>query len=656
MRINKAHLAFLHDIGMAALSLVLAFYLRVGSDLYLKSYFLDVVIYAAPMYAVIAAITFQSLRMYKGIWRYASVPDLIAIAKGAVISICLFVFVLAIATRLHNFPRSVPIIQLFLLVCMLGGPRFLYRFWRDRRLKLTKKSEGGVEIPVVLIGATDGAELFVRATLNSQSSDYNVVAILDETGLKENRSMFGIPVYGLDLDDLKGSLKNVTKRTGEVAQKLIFTNHVPEYQARKILQKLDPQTEALGLSLARLPNLTEFKKSMIEGEVSVQAVALEDLLGRPQSELDLDAIKNFIEGKRVLITGAGGTIGSEITRQVASYGPSQLTLIDHSEYNLYLIDGEVSKDFGHLDYKAALGNVRNRERIRQVFEQAKPDVVFHAAALKHVPMVELNPEEGVLTNLIGTQNVADACVEFGAQTMVQISTDKAVNPTNVMGASKRLGELYAQALDLNANKGNSTRFFTVRFGNVLGSSGSVVPLFQRQIAAGGPLTVTHPDIKRYFMTVREAVGLVLQASAKGHDVQVEDGSCGLIFVLDMGEPIKIQDIARKMIRLSGKKLGEDIDIVFTGLRPGEKLYEELFDQSETPLKTNIDGVMGARPTALDLGILKKNFGSIELACNQGNREQLYKLLQHIVSGYKYDPEIWESINKKLDQSNEQKEG
>lgn len=641
---------------MAALSLVLAFYLRVGSDIYYKSYFIPVLIYSVPLYALVAAITFQAMGMYKGIWRYASIPDLIAISKGVGISLCVFVVILAISTRLHNFPRSVPIIQAFLLVCMLGGPRFLYRFWRDKRLRLYKKTEGGDEIPVVLIGAGDGAELFVRATLNSQSSDYKVVAILDETGDKKDRSMFGIPVLGLEVDDLKLSLKSVTKKTGDVAQKLIFTNHVPESKARTLLQKLDGQAETLGVSLARLPNLTEFKKAMIEGEVSVKAVALEDLLGRPQSELDIEAIKSFITGKRVLITGAGGTIGSEITRQVSSFGPSQLTLIDHSEFNLYQIDGEVAKDFAHLDYRAALGNVRDRQRVKQIFKEAKPDIVFHAAALKHVPMVELNPEEGVLTNLIGTQNVADACVEHNVQTMVQISTDKAVNPTNVMGASKRLGELYAQALDLMNKKQSSTRFFTVRFGNVLGSSGSVVPLFQKQIMAGGPLTVTHPDIKRYFMTVREAVGLVLQAGAKGHDVQVEDGGCGLIFVLDMGEPIYIQDIAKKMIRLSGKKVGDDIDIVFTGLRPGEKLYEELFDQSETPLKTSIEGILGARPRSLDLEILRKNFDSIEKACLSGDRQQLYKLLQHIVNGYKYDPEIWEGVNKKLEIQSTQKEG
>lgn len=650
MKFNRTYLAFSHDLIMAALSLLIAFYLRVGSDIYYKQVFWPVLAYSIPLYAITAAITFRAVGMYKGIWRYASIPDLVAIGKGVTISLGLFIILLFITTRLENFPRSVPVIQWFLLICMLGGPRFLYRSWRDQRLKLYKKSETPKTIPVALIGAGDGAELFVRATHNSHNHDYEVIAILDEKGGKEGRSMFGIPVLGLQPDDLKTTLNQIADKTGKQVQKLIFTNSQGEDDRAGLLRKIDYQSEALGVSLARLPSLTAFKEALVGGEVSVQAIALEDLLGRAQTPLDYAAIEQFVTGRTILVTGAGGTIGSEITRQLASLKPSKLILIDHSEYNLYQIDQEVGTSFPDLDYEVQLANVRDRDRIFRLFEQFKPELVFHAAALKHVPMVELNPEEGVLTNLIGTRNVADAAYQTGTLAMVQISTDKAVNPTNVMGASKRLGELYAQSLDLKgSDQEQSTRFLTVRFGNVLGSSGSVIPLFQKQLAAGGPLTVTHPDIKRYFMTVREAVGLVLQASAKGH----AGSERGQIFVLDMGEPIRIQDIAKKMIRLAGQRPGEDVHIAFTGLRPGEKLYEELFDASEKPLKTNIDGVLGARPQAIDLSILQKNLAAIELSADQADRDKLYQLLEQIVKGYRYDPSLWQAVNKNLNSQNEE---
>ncbi len=623
MRISRAHLAFVHDVGMAFWSLIIALYLRVGSDVYLDEAYVSVLLVSVPLYTLIAATSFQALGMYKGIWRYASIPDLKAIVKAVSLSILAFVGIYFLITRLEGFPRSVPVIQWFLLVVMLGGPRLAYRLWRDKRLE--RKQMKSAKIPVALIGVGDGSELFIRAVMNDRSQKYKVVAIFDEKDKRSGYSLLGVPIFSLKGISLKDALDKVEKKAKERVQKIIYTGKFNSDE-RAFIQNLDKESEALGVSFARVPSLTQLKKSMGEGELSVQSFAIEDLLGRPQARLDYESIKEMIAGKRVLITGAGGTIGSELTHQIASFSPSSLVLLDHAEYSLYSIDMAISNDFPTLQYQSVLANIRDRERIFSIFQEAKPDIVFHAAALKHVPIVELNPEEGVLTNLVGTKNVVDAACENNVKTMVQISTDKAVNPTNVMGASKRLGELYAQSLDLK--KEVQTRFVTVRFGNVLGSSGSVVPLFKKQLDSGGPLTVTHPDIKRFFMTVREAVGLVLQASAKSAQ---EDR--GQIFVLDMGDSIRIQDVARKIIRLANLEPDKDIKIVFTGLRPGEKLFEELFDSSETPLKTSIEGVMAAKPMPIELSLLSRSFDEIGKAAQCGDREEIYRLLKATVRGY-----------------------
>lgn len=623
----------MHDLCVAALSLVLAYYLRVGSDLYLKSYYWPVLVTGVPLFTLIAGLTFQFSGMYRGIWRYASVPDLIAITKASLVSIAIFVGILFVWTRLQNFPRSVAIIQLFLLVAGLGGPRILYRLWRDQRVGRDRKKSNENAIPVLLVGADDGSEMFIRAAMTARTSDYEVLGILDPKGDRGGRALLGVDVYAYDENHhLSDIVERIAKKKGRKIQKVIFTNP-DQNQDGDLVRELDAQVDSLGLTMARLPNITAFKKALADGEVSVQSFDIEDLLGRAQAPLDKDAIASFIAGKRVLITGAGGTIGSELTRQIAAYDPAHLTLLDQGEYNLYMIDQEIAQQRDGDNYQAMLCDIRDRDRVFRIFDAVKPDIVFHAAALKHVPMVELNPEEGILTNLIGTRNVADAALEHGATAMVQISTDKAVNPTNIMGASKRLGELYAQSLDLKAGK-TGTRYMTVRFGNVLGSSGSVVPLFQKQLAKGGPLTVTHPDIKRFFMTVREASGLVLQASAKGI---MEDQEKGRIFVLDMGKPILIQEVARKVIRLANLRPDVDIKIVFTGLRPGEKLYEELFDTSETPLNTNIDGVMAAKPQAVEREVLQRSFALIEKAARAGDIDGIKRLLAQIVKGYNTAP-------------------
>jgi FlaA1/EpsC-like NDP-sugar epimerase len=416
-------------------------------------------------------------------------------------------------------------------------------------------------------------------------------------------------------------------RRGIKPQRLVVTRQESETE-RDLIRRLLDLSEPLGLSLSRLPSLTEFKDALGEGKIELRPVAVEDLLGRPQTVLNRDAITGLVAGRHVLVTGAGGTIGSELTRQIAALGPAELTMVDAGEFNLYTIDGEIRSRFPNLPCHSVIADVRDRARILALFQRTRPDLVFHAAALKHVPLVEANPEEGVLTNAIGTRNVADAASKVGTRAMVLISTDKAINPSSVMGATKRVAEAYCQSLDLSPGAdGASTRFMTVRFGNVLGSSGSVVPLFQRQLAVGGPLTVTHPDMRRYFMTVREAVELVLQASAYG---SAHPNGRGRIFVLDMGEPVKIVDLARNMIRLAGLRPDKDIRIEFTGLRPGEKLFEELLSEGETPTQTEADGVFQASPRVIDHALINRAMGELEQAARAGDRLKTMSVIRTLV--------------------------
>jgi O-antigen biosynthesis protein WbqV len=534
---------------------------------------------------------------------------------------------------------------------MLGGPRILYRSWRDgligNFLIFPRTSHDAAVSNVLLIGASDAAELFIRSMQQSSGqSGYRVVGLLDSSDDLQGREIHGVPVLGrpADLDQVLERFANTSKRP----QRLIFSSTLPQRVADGSVH--DPQDlldmsaedlatkfERYGLSVARLPSITEFKDNLAQGQGSVplKPIAIEDILGRPQTRIDLGSIEAFLKGRRVLVTGCGGTIGGELTRQIASYKPSELILLDNGEFNLYSIDFDIRDAYPTFNVQSYLCCIRHQDALDRIFEAHKPEIVFHAAALKHVPLVELNPTEGILTNVVGTKNVAEAALKHEALAMVQISTDKAVNPTNVMGASKRLGEYYAQALDLlhdDEAAAPKTRFMTVRFGNVLGSSGSVVPLFKKQLAKGGPLTVTHPEIKRYFMTVKEAVSLVLQASAQNIREQ-EKGNRGQIFVLDMGEPMKIVDVARQMIRLSDLRPDKDIKIVFTGLRPGEKLYEELIDRNEKPVSTAMDGVMAAIPQPINLSLLRKTVSHLEAQARAGDEKSILQTLASVVPGY-----------------------
>ncbi|MBK8908421.1 MAG: polysaccharide biosynthesis protein [Rhodospirillales bacterium] len=619
---------------MAGVSFLLAMVLRVGDEIFL--FFPPVTLVQATLvFTAIAAVTFLATNLYRGVWRYASLPDLMAILRAATITIALFLLVLFLWTRLEPMPRSVPFINWLVLMALLGGPRFLYRTNKDRRMDHKLEAEAGRKVPVLLAGVGHEAALFIRALREEPQRIYTVVGMLAEKRKRVGQEVQGVPVVGT-IDDLTRAVKELSA-SGRRPERLILTREVMDgVKVRALLEEVS----ALGMTMARLPRLTDFRSGAGE-RLEVRPIDVEDLLGRPQTPLDREAMAALIAGGRVVVTGAGGSIGSELVRQISDFGPSELVLLDASEFNLYSIEAEARARHPRLPCPAVLADVRDRRRIRRLFRSVRPELVFHAAALKHVPLVEANPFEGIMTNAIGTANVADAAVETGAAAMVFVSTDKAINPTSIMGASKRIAERYCQALDVArgltaGGRTPGTRFVTVRFGNVLGSTGSVVPLFQKQIAAGGPVTVTHPDMKRYFMTTREAVELVLQASALGVR---RDGLEGRIFVLDMGEPVRILDLASQMIRLAGLRPDADIAIAYTGIRPGEKLFEELFQDNEALIPTDHQGLLLAAPEAADIVEMRRSLERLARACTDANDARMRLLVQNLVPEFRGRTEV-----------------
>ncbi len=619
--LSRANVAFLHDVFWAVLSPAIALILRVGQfDPYR-----DFLITVTPVFAVIATVTFRATGMYRGVWRYASMNDLAAISRSIVIAIVATIPFMWLTNQLEVMPRSFPLIQALVLLVLLGGPRFIYRLARDRK-KTQNLLRHDTSVPVVIVGADDQAEMFVRHCVRSPESGYRVVAIIGRDDNRVGRKIHGVDVVGA----LSASLDILArlKASGCQPQRLLLS---PDIVEGDLVRQLVDVANIYGLSLARLPRMTDFQDA--KDHLQVRPVAVEDLLGRPQVILDRAGIARLVNGRRVLVTGAGGSIGSELVRQVASLGPQHMTLLEASEYALYNIDMELAERHPTVSRSAVLANVRDRSTIAGIFAEARPEIVFHAAALKHVPLVEINPTEGILTNAIGSRNVADACVAAGVRAMVQISTDKAVNPTNVMGASKRVAEAYCQALDLAQRQ---TCFVTVRFGNVLGSTGSVVPRFQAQLTGGGPITVTHPEMERYFMTIREAVELVLQASALA--VQ-EHHDQGKIYVLDMGKPVKILELANQMIRLAGFTPGKEIKVAFTGLRPGEKLFEEIFHGAEAPVPTIRDGILLASPRLVQRERLNESLDKLEGMCRRGEGEAAVAALIELVPEFNRQPAI-----------------
>jgi O-antigen biosynthesis protein WbqV len=563
---------------------------------------------------LICAVVFPLFRLHRGLWRFTAANDMLRIAQAVALANLLLLPVLFIADRLLDFPRSTPLILAPLLLIGLCLARVLTEVWAHGDLMQAFRFEDRSRPPAVVVGATKTAATYLKALRRQRTGRPRVAGVvaLDETPTV-GRTLQGTEILG-GLSRLTPILKALKAAEGRDPQ-VILAERRPD---RALLQSVIASAAEAGARVVTVRG---------DGGMQPHPVQAADLLDRPPRTLDLNGPRRLIAGKRVLVTGAGGTIGGELTRQILALGPARVILLDASEYNLYAIDRELTEAGGPRIWCAELGDVRDIRRLETLFAAETPDVVLHAAALKHVPLMELNPCEAVLTNVIGAANVArvarDAC-----EALVFISTDKAVNPTNVMGATKRVAEQVVQAL----TRDHPVKAAAVRFGNVLGSTGSVVPLFERQIAMGGPVTVSDPSIERYFMTVQEAASLVLQAASLP-PAAAPPGS-GQVYVLDMGVPVKIDDLARQLIRLHGLEPGRDIEIAYSGLRPGEKLYEEIFYGAETVSQTVVDGVMSAAEALPSWAELGGRIDALGAAAMARDEARVLTLLNELVPEFR----------------------
>ena len=650
----------IYDIAAVSLSYLAALWIRFDLKYsMIEQYHLIAWRRFAPIYAVFCLIVFWQLRMYKTIWRYASYNELVrTIAASAV---CFVFHTVGITVLHHRMPMSYYIIGPILQFIMVLGIRFSYRFIL---LEKSKRANREKTFNVMLIGAGEAGQLILRDITKARETQDQIKCIIDDNPNKWGRYIDGVPVIG-------GRNKIVSAAEGYQINKIYLAIPSATAKQRRDILEICKETNC---ELKNLPGIYQ----LVNGEITVRSlrnVSVEDLLGREPVKINMEEIFRYITGKVILVTGGGGSIGSELCRQIAGHNPKQLIIFDVYENNAYDIQQELAASFPDLDIRTVIGSVRDSRRMDMLFRIYRPEIVYHAAAHKHVPLMETSPNEAIKNNVIGTYKTAYAAIKYGTKRFVLISTDKAVNPTNIMGASKRLCEMVIQIMDKVCREGKEeilplvhahveekscpeenkndkreqgdltedifpysvsdnfsskenrvkTEFVAVRFGNVLGSNGSVIPLFKKQIERGGPVTITHPDIIRYFMTIPEAVGLVLQAGtyAKG----------GEIFVLDMGEPVKIDTMARNLIRLSGLRPEEDIKIVYTGLRPGEKLFEEKLMAEEGLEKTPNEMIHVAQPLDLDTELFLKQLENLAKA-SYNNSSRIRELVEQMVPTYK----------------------
>lgn len=556
--LNKTRIVVTFDFFVAAVSFTAAFYLRLGE---LPPY-TDLFEFAQKVLivSIISVVCFYLMGNYKGIWRFSSTPDLIRVIKGVSLAIPISFMVLFLAGKIGDIPRSIFFIQWFLMLVGVGGGRFAYRLYRENLIR--EKYPNDVSVKTLVVGAGYAGTQLVRDIKNDIHSDIEVVGFIDDDLSKRGKLVFGKKVLG-NVSDIAQVAKTVD------AKQIIIA--IPS-ATKTEMSRIVSACKDTNLGVRTVPKLGDILTGKYQ-LTKLLKVKPEDLLGREQVELNMKSMAHLLEDKKVLVTGAGGSIGSELCVQIARFRPQKLICFDISELNMYELAFKLQDFEESIQIEYVIGDVRDMEKMESVFSSHQPNVVFHAAAYKHVPMMELNPTEAIKVNVLGTQVVAKLADKFKLEKFVLVSTDKAVNPTNVMGATKRVAELVCQA----TQKNSKTKYAIVRFGNVLGSSGSVIPRFKEQIENGGPVTVTHPEIIRYFMSIPEAAQLVIQAGAIGNG--------GEIFVLDMGEPVKIDELAKQMITLAGLRVGEDIQIEYIGLRPGEKLYEELLADGESTLPT-----------------------------------------------------------------------
>jgi len=572
----------------------------------------------------IAAIAFTILRysqIEKCSWRYATEKDYLKLIQVVVIINFLFFTASFLINRLENMPRSLFIINTAVLSSALFTSRIIYKF--ITHIRVGKKDLFSItKIPVLVAGLDDRVELFLRE--NYKNAIYEIIGVLDDAISRKGSNIYGIKILG-QLENFDKIYRNIEKNS-QLPRRIIISD---KYTTKIHIDTLTKISKKYGIKLALLPKLTDLDYSIQEAK-SLKPIIIEDLLLRDQTLLNAEYTYNFIHNRTVLITGAGGTIGHELAKQTASLNPKKIILLENSEYNLYRAYEDLKKNYSGVVVEQCIADIRDHVLCNHIFQRHKPDIVFHAAALKHVPIVEANFDEGIDVNIFGTKTIADLCMNHNVRAMVLISTDKAVNPTSMLGATKRMAEMYIKSLE-NHPQNKRTKFTAVRFGNVLGSSGSVIPLFEQQIREGGPITVTHPEMKRYFMTVREAISLVLQASAYA----MQELSKSNLYILDMGEQVLIKDLAKHMIEMSGLVPDQDIKITYTGLRPGEKLYEELFNKDEKYTRTASNRfftVAQERISAKQINlVLKKLEEAITTKLN--DKKNIIRLLKTIVPEY-----------------------
>jgi len=606
------------DLLVCAFSLTLAFFLRFNfahiPDADLKTL---PIAYTATL--AIRAITFFISKTYKGVVRYTGSKDAIRILLVIMIGSSLLI-VFDLITRftvgLYYIPLSVIIIDglvtMFIMICSRLAVKAIY---------FESKNPEKQKTNILIYGAGESGLITKRTLDRDAAVKYKVIGFIDDDEKKKGRSLEGTFIYP------PSKLEELIKEN-DIDAVVISILNISQSRKNEIVDNCIN----LNVRVLAVPPVAKW----INGELSfnqLKTINIESLLERDAIKLDIDLIKLQIESKVVLITGAAGSIGSEMARQIINYNPSKIILLDQAESPLYELEMELTEKFPNSSFEVVIGDIRNKERLANVFRTFKPHLVYHAAAYKHVPMMENNPSESILTNIFGTKNVADLAVEYGVQKFVMVSTDKAVNPTNVMGASKRIAEIYIQSLGKTAQ----TKFVTTRFGNVLGSNGSVIPRFKKQIEVGGPVTITHPDITRFFMTIPEACQLVLEAGCLGKG--------GEIYVFDMGKSVKIVDLARKMIKLSGLQEGKDIEIIYTGLRPGEKLYEELLADSENTLPTHHPQILIGKVKEYDFTEVSKKINELIRLFDAQNNTEIVTLMKSIVPEYISNNSEFEKLDK-----------
>ncbi|MGY4513674.1 FlaA1/EpsC-like NDP-sugar epimerase [Bradyrhizobium sp. USDA 3650] len=614
----------LHDLLATTAALFAAFYLRFeGGDGFFDR--LPLLIQILPYFLAFSVVVFFVFNLTTTKWRFISLPDALNIIRVAtVLTVALlaldYIFVAPNVRGAFFLGKVTIVLYWFLEISFLSALRMAYRYFRYTRVR--RHARTGDAAPTLLIGRAADAEVLLRGIESGAIKHIWPVGVLSPSSSDRGQSIRNVPVLG-GVDDIEDVVADFTKRGKGIARVVMTpTAFEPEAHPESILMR----ARKLGVIVSRMPSLESGDTPRLT------AVAVEDLLLRPSEKIDYARLEALIEGKAVIVTGGGGSIGSEICERVVAFGAARLLIVENSEPALYAITETLAALGTAASIEGRIADIRDRERIMRLMAEFKPDIVFHAAALKHVPILERDWSEGVKTNIFGSINVADAAHSAGAEAMVMISTDKAIEPVSMLGLTKRFAEMYCQALDHDLAAGHggarrSMRLISVRFGNVLASNGSVVPKFKAQIDAGGPVTVTHPDMVRYFMTIREACDLVITAATHALGTQRSDVS---VYVLNMGQPVKIVDLAERMIRLSGLQPGYDIEIVFTGMRPGERLHEILFASEEPTREIGVAGIMAAQPNEPPMQTLRKWIAALEQAIARDDRATIRTILKDAI--------------------------